>query len=502
MSTNIWHEKGIACVVERRFREALTYFSNAIDEEPDVGIHYSEAALAFLALRERDKALAYSSEGMKKTPADKRVRAYHATILIEHGYTAAAQGIFKDIIAKNPDYAPIYCRYGQALITMGQLEEAEAMLRKGIELDPFESRNYYHLVRLTKLEPSDSAFQQLKALAPQFDSFPTNKRIDFHFALGQALYALGDPDLSFEHLIKANDIRHAELKFEDRHVLNGMMANAKMVDQAAIEKRSNLGYKSDAPIFIVSMPRSGSTLVEQMLASHPEVLGLEEHGSFDKARQSVGGFQLHYEYQTPEEEHALVADKLQSLGKQYVKTVYDGWPKARDYKHFTDKSIDNYQNIGWMHLALPKARFIHLRRSILDTCLSIFTMQFSSLSYSYNLTEIGKYYRIYDEMMTYWRSRVPGNLILDVNYEDLVENFEITSRRIINFCGLDWDDRVLNFHETKRVVKTASNIQVRQPLYRSSLKRLRPNDELLKPLYDGLGPRLAAVAKEQELLKG
>lgn len=501
MSTNIWHEQGVGSSVQRRFREALDFFKKAIVEEPEVGIHYSEAALALLAMRERDEALEYSTKGVTLSPTDIKCRAYHGTILTDFNRCDEAVTLFNQILTENPTYAPVYCRYGQALIVMGRLAEAEQILRQGIALDPHESRNYYHLVRLTTLQRDDPCFQSLEALEPEFHTFSKNQQMDFHFAYGQALYGLGEQDRSFEQLIQGNEIRHNSTPYDDRRVMRTIVTNVHAVDADAIAKRSNQGYDSTAPIFIVSMPRAGSTLVEQMLASHPGVMGLEEHTTFEKARVVVGGFPLHNPI-LEDGEDMYVAHKLQSLGIQYVKSVYESYPDAQQHQRFTDKSIDNYQYVGLMHLALPNARFIHVRRSILDTCLSIFSMQFAGLDYSYNLSEIGKYYRLYDEAMTYWQQILPPGLVHEVEYEQLVSNFDFEAQMVVAHCGLPWDTRCLSFHNTQRVVKTASNTQVRKPLYTSSLKRLRPSDELLKPLYDGLGPRLTALAKEQDARKG
>lgn len=497
MSTTSWHEQGVTASIERRFAEALALFQKALAEEPAVGIHYSEAALCLLALRRRDEALSMAQQGLELSPEDRRCQAYLASVLVDFGRTEEALKLFQAVIKADPDYAPIYCRYGQALIQLGRLAEAEQALRRGIELDPKESRNYFHLVRLTKLSADDPCLQQLEALAPSFDTFADNKRADFHFALGQALYQLGDQERSFDHLQRANAIRHHQVPFIDDHVVRAIVTNVQMVDAAAIAKRSEQGYLSEAPIFIVSMPRAGSTLLEQMLASHPDVVGLEEHATFEKARGLVGGFPLHNSY-AGAGEAKWVADKLQALGEQYVKSVYEDYPAAQGHARFTDKTIDNYQHVGLMHLALPRARFIHIRRSILDTCLSIFTNQFAALGYSYDLYEIGKYYQLYDQAMQHWARLLPAGLILDVQYEHLVTNFETEARRIVEHCGLEWNAQCLSFHTTERVVKTASNIQVRQPLYQTSLKRWRPTDEQLEPLYRGLGPRLTELAKQQD----
>jgi hypothetical protein len=166
---------------------------------------------------------------------------------------------------------------------------------------------------------------------------------------------------------------------------------------------------------------------------------------------------------------------------------------------FTDKYPFNFINVGLIHLALPNARFIHSSRSPLQTCLSIFSRLFHDVPFGYDLAELGRYYRAYDALMAHWRSALPEGVMIEVQYERLVDDFEATVRRMLVHCGLDWDDRCLAFHQTTRQVTTASSAQVRRPLYRTSLRRWQPRRALLEPLFEGLGPALTAADASDEL---
>ena len=172
---------------------------------------------------------------------------------------------------------------------------------------------------------------------------------------------------------------------------------------------------------------------------------------------------------------------------------HDAQREASRHSRFTDKYPFNFMNVGLIHLALPNARFIHSRRAPLQTCLSIFSRIFHDVPFSYDLGELGRYYRAYDALMAHWRSVLPEGVMIDVDYEELVDDFEGNVRRMLAHCGLDWDERCLAFHQTTRQVSTASSAQVRRPLYKTSLRRWQPQQALLAPLLEGLGPELASA---------
>jgi hypothetical protein len=221
------------------------------------------------------------------------------------------------------------------------------------------------------------------------------------------------------------------------------------------------GDPSEIPIFILGMPRSGSTLIEQILASHPGVQGGDERPDFPELLEALGG-------------------DFAALGAAYVERCRALAPGAA---RLTDKLPGNFRHAGAIHLALPKARIIHSRRAAADTCLSCFTKLFrGEQAYTYDLGELGRYYRAYARLMAHWRAVLPASVFLEVDYEELVGDPETQTRRLLAHCGLEWDSACLAFHQTRRAVRTASAAQVRQPLHRGAIGRWRRYETLLAPL--------------------
>ena len=257
--------------------------------------------------------------------------------------------------------------------------------------------------------------------------------------------------------------------------------------------RPDVGEPSDAPVFIFGMPRSGSTLVEQILASHPSVFALGEVDDFENAiaglRDGAGNA-----LQFPEMFAAPSAELLRRLGASYLQSVGAADSTA---DRVTDKRPANFLYAGLIHLALPKARMIHTRRDAIDTCWSCFSQRFAdsgSLPCAYDLGELGRYYRAYDGLMAHWRSVLPQDVMLEVQYEDVVEDIEAQARRILVHCGLEWDPCCLDFHRTERQVRTVSVAQVRQPIYTNAVGRWRRFEPFLGPLLRELADGSPATA--------
>jgi hypothetical protein len=234
------------------------------------------------------------------------------------------------------------------------------------------------------------------------------------------------------------------------------------------------------PIFVVGMPRSGTTLTEQIISSHPDVFGAGELFDLLDLLKNKSG-----EKAFPESLRGITPAQLRELGRKYA-----GGLQARDRKarKITDKMPANFGNIGLIHLILPGAKIVHVSRHPLDTSISCFTRLFAhNQNQSYDLYEQGRYYRAYKRMMDHWRDVLPPGSFYDVRYETLVENTEEEARKLVDFCGLSWDDACLAFHKNERTVRTASLAQVRQPIYKSSLARWKKNEKYLGPLTEGLG---------------
>jgi hypothetical protein len=241
------------------------------------------------------------------------------------------------------------------------------------------------------------------------------------------------------------------------------------------------GNLSDLPIFVLGMPRSGTTLVEQIIASHPDVHGAGELLDLQSITRRVvsgtGGF--------PGNILALDSVAMNKWADDYVAGLRKHSPDAR---YITDKMPNNFWFVGLIHLMLPNARIIHVKRNPVDTCLSCFTKLFSgTLNQTYDLSELGRYYVDYSRLMDHWRKVLPAGAFLDVQYEDVIADQETEARRMIDFCGLDWNDACIDFYKNKRSVGTASVTQVRRPIYKSSVERWRHYEKFLGPLLDTLG---------------
>jgi hypothetical protein len=237
------------------------------------------------------------------------------------------------------------------------------------------------------------------------------------------------------------------------------------------------------PVFIVGMPRSGSTLVEQMLASHPLVFGGGEVDALTDMGQKIGLFTSARPF--PDSVPNWTGEQLQALAKGYLQRMRT-LAAAPRIERITDKTLSNFRYVGLIAAILPNARIIQMCRDPIDTCLSCFSIQFKLTEFSYDLAELGRRHAACSRLMAHWRSVLPPGAILQIHYEQLVENFEHEARRIVAHCGLGWDDACLRFYDTQRPVRTASVVQVRQPIYRDSLRRWRPDDAALAPLLEAL----------------
>jgi hypothetical protein len=302
--------------------------------------------------------------------------------------------------------------------------------------------------------------------------------VTLHFALGKAYLDLGETERAFDHLDAGNRKKRIQLVYDAEANRAHNAAVAAAFPSEIYDRFAGAGCDSSAPIFVVGMPRSGTTLIEQILASHPAIHGAGELHALPEAAREIGG--------VPEGIAGLSADELARLGDSYLERVGD-LPAGKT--HFVDKLPVNFLNLGLIRLALPDARIIHARRDPVDTCLSCYAKSFkaANLPYAYDQTELGRYYRDYETLMAHWRATLPATHFLEVQYEAVVDDLEGQSRRMIAFLGLPWDDACLEFHRTRRPVRTASVNQVRRPIYRGSVGRWRVHAARLGPLLQALG---------------
>jgi tetratricopeptide (TPR) repeat protein len=430
-----------------RSGEAVGVLRKALEQEPNAADTHALLARAFLNLDCYDEALKHARQA----------------------------------IALNPHLADAHAALASWLAEMGRYEEALRAQARAIELDPDQPRHYYHWSYITRWTADDPRLSALQALAQKSGSRPLVDRVHLNFALAKAYADCGDVERAFRHQIEGGALKRQMIGYKAPPTLRAIDALCRELNAEWIRRHQGVGDASPLPVFIVGMPRSGSTLVEQILASHSKVHTLGERAIFNEALAGV--------CESPILPQSLAQDaarwsgaKLRRLGRLYLESAQRDAPA--DATRISDKMLSNFRFAGLIHAALPNARIIHTCRDRIDTCLSIFSILFSGDAhpYSYDLGELGRFYCAYEKAMAHWRNVLPAGVMLEVQYEETVEDVERQARRIIAHCGLEWDEACLAFYRTERPIRTASHAQVREPIYRGSIGRQHPPRELLLPL--------------------
>jgi tetratricopeptide (TPR) repeat protein len=465
----------------KRFEEALASCDRALALRPDLAEALSNRGNILRELRRLDDALASYDRALA-------VRPGYAEALTNRGLTLQGLNRFEEALASyqravsaQPEHAEAHYSLGVALTALGRLPEAHASLEHAVALAPTQIKYQHKLGEITRFVASQPDVAALEKLAVDSSILPVDERIELHFALGSAYEDLDRHEDAFAQWLEGNAIKRRQITYDEATTLRMLNSIRAAFIPELMEKWRNVGHYSSIPIFIIGMPRSGSTLVEQILASHPQVFGAGELEYFGEAVREItarlGGTQELLV-------SAMTADNFFDLGGRYVAEIERLAPHAI---RITDKMPENFIFAGLIYLALPNATIIHTVRDPVDTCLSCFSRLFNKLTHTYDLAELGRYYRHYQALMAHWHRVLPAGRILDVRYEDVVADLEGQARRIIAHCGLDWDPRCLDFHRTERPVLTPSAAQVRQPIYNSAVGRWRVHEKALGPLLAELG---------------
>jgi tetratricopeptide (TPR) repeat protein len=380
----------------------------------------------------------------------------------------------------------------QLRLEQGQPVAAIELLERILARDPENVIARSHTAECAKVKPDDAHFA---ALRRRFEAARSGSRpldgqqaIALHFALGKCHDDVGDYGEAFAHFAEANRRMRATLRYDASKTARQFEA-VRHFFTAEKFRQLRPAQPDDAnvelPVFVLGMPRSGTTLVEQILSSHPKVHGAGELRELLSICQQPtaalpGGNAAAY----PDNLAQATPQTLAIWGADYLNRLRRLAPDAR---RITDKMPTNFFALGLIHLMLPGARIVHVRRDPLDTCLSNFFHNFNTRQeYTYDLRELGHYYTEYEKLMEHWRSVLPADSFIEVQYEDIVADLEGQARRLLDYCGLDWSDACLDFHRNTRDVRTASVMQVRQPLYRNSVQRWRNYAAFLGPLREAL----------------
>ncbi|MGH6662816.1 MAG: sulfotransferase, partial [Rhodospirillales bacterium] len=401
--------------------------------------------------------------------------------LKELGRVAEARRAYRAALALEPRSAAALSNLAQLEAESGDHAAARKLYKRVLALDPEDAEAWHDYSLIKTYESGDPDLAAMQSLRAR-PGLAAGKAMFLDFALGKALQDAGDVDAAFQRFASGNRLKRASLRYDvagDEALVERIVAT---FDKAFLAAHAGAGAMDERPVFIVGMPRSGTSLVEQILSSHSRVLGAGEVNHFRDAVVDIlgdGGRGF------PEAVRDLAARDFRRLGEAYLERLALGAGKAA---RITDKMPRNFFFLGFIRLALPKARIVHCVRDPVDTCLSCYQIHFAAgQEFTYDLGDLGRYYRLYARLMDHWRAALPGRF-LELGYEELVARPEPAMRRLLEFCGLVWEDACRDFHLSRRPVHTASAHQVHRPIYRTAVRRWKRYEKHLGPLLEALGP--------------
>ena len=506
----------LAAFAHRRgdLESARALLERAVGSEPGDASVRSNLGHLLQALGRGSEALSHYREALRLEPAHRSARYNLGKALQGLGEFAAAEECFEALCAIAADDAGAWTALGLARQDAGKSEQAAESLRRALAIDPrhaeahnglgtlhlergafaeaqaaFEaalrcdpafSPALANLVQTRRIGPQDAdLLARLRTLSAR-QGLTSDEAAHLHFALGKAHEELGECERAFAHYREGNRQRRRQVRYDPQAARGRVEALARRFDAAFFARHAGHGHPSPLPVFIVGMPRSGTSLVEQILASHPECFGageLPHLGALARSLASRPG---------PAGGTGLDAEALASLGRSYLAALP---AEAAGAARVTDKMPANYLHLGLAAAILPRARVVWCRRDAMDVCFSMYAQHFThqdAYPYAWDLDDIASEYLACERLMTHWTRTLPLPLH-EVRYERLVEDQAGETAALLAFCGLPFDARCLRFHETERRVRTASHWQVRQPLYRASLARWRRFERQLAPLRAALG---------------
>ena len=472
----------------RRFQDAETLLTRCLELAPSfTGARHNYAVVLHrqnkpaAALREIEALLALE-------PRNPSYNSLKAAILARIGDYQQSIEIYESVLAAYPQQPKIWMSFGHALKTKGREEESIAAYRKSLELTPSLGEAYWSLANLKTYRFSSADLQQMR-LQLDRESLAEEDRYHLHFAMGKALEDARSYPESFENYAHGNRIRRAGIGYAPEEMSAHVRRSKALLTREFFAQRALFGSAAPDPIFVVGLPRSGSTLVEQILSSHSQVEGTMELPDLAAIAKTLAGItRKSQDSNYPEALATLGAAECRELGEQYLSQTRIQRKTAAPY--FIDKMPNNFAHLGLIQLALPHARIIDARRHPLGCCLSGFKQHFArGQNFTYSLEDVGRYYRDYVELMAHFDTVLPGR-IHRVIYESMVEDTEGEIRRLLAYCGLAFEEACLRFYENDRAVRTASSQQVRQPIFRDGVDQWRHYEPWLAPLKDALGPVL------------
>ena len=473
---------GLILVGQDKIDDALNCYQKGIDLDQNNAMIYNNIALLYTNNKfDNKKAEYFYNKSIKANPINPEAYNNLGTLYKSVDRFEEAINCFKKAIDNNSKFVQAYHNLGNIYITVGKISEAKKTLFEAISVDPYYTNSHRTLSRLVKYNKEDDHFKKLKKINNE-KNIKISDKINIAFALGKAYEDMNDYKNSFKMYQEANTLHDERIKYSIVRDKNRFKNIKNIFHKELFEKFRNTGFLNSSPIFILGMPRSGTSLVEQILSSHSEVFGAGERIIIVKLLQKYFGeknLSLFFE-----DDKNFNKDLFSIIGKEYVSAIKN---ISDNSSRFTDKLPENFFWIGLIKLILPNAKILHCSRDPRDNCFSLFKNYFpnNSLDYSYNLHNVVEYYNLYYDLMNYWKNLFP-KFIFEVKYENLVSNTEKEIRSMLNFCDLQWDNKCLDFYKNKRAVKTASDVQARNKIYSSSINLWKKYENFFKLYFDKL----------------
>ncbi|HRW29164.1 MAG TPA: sulfotransferase [Emcibacteraceae bacterium] len=438
--------------------------------------HYI-AALALSTLGEHLKAIEAYKTAIKLNPSFGAAYNNLGTQLEAIGHPDQAKEAYIQAININPNNAEPHNNLAVLFVANGDIKDARRHLETAIKIRPQYIEAHHNLSPLKKYKIDDEHIMLLEELALNAETLSTENQARLYFTLGKAYSDLENLDKAFHFFDKGNKIKRASFHYDEKAIIKLMAKIKDVFSEPYFKSFKKYSEDDQTAIFIVGMPRSGSTLIEQILSSHSDVhAGGELLILAELIKDKMKNF--------PWEIEKISDDELSGIGKEYLRKLKALNPDA---KRIVNKLPSNFHYVGLIAKILPGAKIINSKRNPLDCCLSNYTRLFSQpLPFVYELGELGRYYNRYQDLMDHWHKILPKQMLIDVHYEDVVDNLENQARELIKFIGLEWQDQCLNFYQNKRSVHTASADQVRKPIYKTAIEKWRPYEKYLTPLIDAL----------------
>lgn len=473
---------GVALLEQRQVQTAADHLAAAMAAAPSRADCAAQCARALSLLQRLPEALAAAARALALAPRDAYTLDTLGVVFSRTNAHQQAAAVFRRAIEVMPERASYRFNLAASLMFCGDLEGAEREYESCLRIDPRHWRAHSSLSQVRRQTPERNHIARLTALLPAAGG-DADALLHLHHALAKEHEDLGDYGQAFAHLAAGKAAKRATLHYDPARDQALFQA---LIDAFPAPVAAGGGCDSDEPIFIIGMPRTGTTLVERILSCHPQVHSAGELQNFGVVLKRASGSRTRHLLDPDTVARAAALDWTR-IGAAYVASTRPGTGRT---PHFIDKLPHNFLYAGYIARALPRAKIVCLRRDAMDTCLSNFRQMFALntpyFDYAYDLLDTGRYYLLFDRLMAHWRRVLPGR-ILEIAYEDVVGSQEPSTRRLLDFCALPWNDACLRFERNAAPVATASAVQVREPLYRGAIGRWRRYEAELAPLRELLG---------------